>query len=306
MREPSDFASAPRAARARTSPAGSVGLGGLIALAALLLAGCAQPDPLTPLDPGSAPQEDADEQAQRLELVLEDLELRYAVSDPSTPAEILGPYVPAEQAPGEITEHVALGSQSRAYVSAHAAYLDDEWGGTERPVAVDVVAEEATVVGSVSEDPVARVMMTTTYEFEDAPATTVTAEYAISWSAGGAPDEVRLDEVYPLYEDAGRPALDSGEGKGSPSGAVHDYLRALTHGSSRDVDSMEGTIHTSEDLREALKEQLVASPRYTPVEIPAARAGDQHVVYFVPDSGARAVRLEVTVTDDGPTVVPRL
>ncbi|MEP7763005.1 hypothetical protein [Sanguibacter sp. 25GB23B1] len=302
MRTPTDSARAPGASRARTPLAGIVGIVALV----VLLTGCAGPDPLTPLDPGSAPQEDADEQAQRLERVLEDLELRYAVSDPSTPAQILGPYVPAEQAAAEITEHVALGSQSRAYVSAHAAYLDDEWGGAERPTAVDVVAEEARVVGTVSEDPVARVVMTTTYAFDDAPATVVSAEYAISWSSATGPDEVRLDEVYPLYDDAGRPALDSGEGKGSPSGAVHDYLRAVTHGSSRDVDSMEGTIHTSEDLREALKAQLVASPRYTPVEIPPARAGDQHVVYFVPDSGARAVRLEVTVTDDGPMVVPRL
>lgn len=298
---------------------------GVVALAGMLT-GCAGPDPLTPLDPGAAPQADADEQARRLALVLENLEVRYAVSDVSAPADLLGPYVTAEQAAGVLTEHVVLGNQSRAYVSAHAAYLDDEWAGRERPTSVDVVAGEATVVGTVSEEPVARVVVTTTYAFDDAPPTTVEAEYAISWSprssapsgsgeAAGTGDEddadddadaARLDEVYPLYEDGGHPALDSGEGKGSPSGAVHDYLRAVTYGSSRDVDSMEGTIHTSDDLRDALKDRLMASPRYTPVEIPPARDGDEHVLYFVPESGAQAVRFEVTVTDDGPRVVPHL
>ena len=267
-----------------------------------LLSGCAGAGPLIPLEPGVAPQADADEQAERLEVVLEDLERRYAVSDPTTPAEFLGPYLPAEDAAEELTDHVALGSQSRAYVSAHAAYLDDEWSGRERPQDVDVVAGEVSVVGAVSEDPVARVVVTTTYAFDDAPSRSVSAEYAISWRAG----DVRLDRVQPLYDHAGRPALDSGEGDGSPSGAVHDYLRAVTFGSSRDVDALEGTIRTSSELREALKAELVASPRYTPVEIPPARAGDVHVLYFVPDSGAHPLRFEVSVTDDGPVVVPHL
>src|SRR5699024_699672 len=148
-----------------------------------------------------------------------------------------------------------------------AAYLDDEWQGRDRPQDIDVVVEEVAVVGALSEAPVARVVVTTSYVFEDAPPQQVSAEYAISWEAGVD----RLDRVQPLYDAAGRPALDSGEGAGSPTGAVHDYLRAVTFGSSRDVDELEGTIHTSTELREALKAELEASPRYTPVEIPPAR-----------------------------------
>ncbi|WP_143556670.1 hypothetical protein [Sanguibacter antarcticus] len=319
MSTPSTSVRAPRAARglhALRSALGAVALAGL-------LSGCTGPDPLTPLEDGDAPQADADRQAHRLELVLENLELRYAVSDTSNPPHLLAPFVPAEQAALALTEQLALGNQAQAYVSAHAAYLDDELAGTDRPDDVDVVVDDVTVLGSAAGDPVARVSVVTTYGFDDAPSTTTTTEYAISWSsrsvtADGSPasspgdDEVddpgavRLEAVYPLYEDGGRPALDSGEGTGSASNAVHDYLRAVTYGSSRDVDALEGSIRTSDELREVLKEELAASPRYTPVEIPAARAGNEHVLYVVPATGAQALRLDVTLTDAGPTVVPRL
>lgn len=274
---------------------------GVVALSGPL-AGCAGPEPFTVLEPGAAPQADAEEVAQDLELVISELELRYAVADRSTPAQHLGPLLPVERAAEELTEHVGLGSQAQAYVSAHAAYLDDEWEGGDRPRDVRVETDEVAVVGELAEDPVARVLVTTTYEFDDAPPTTVSAEYAISWSR----DDERLAVVYPLYDDAGRPAVDSGEGQGSPAGAVHDYLRAVTHGSDRDVDELEGAIHTSRELRAALKAQLVESPRYTPVEIPTARSGDDHVLYYVPATGAKPLRFEVGVTADGPVVVPHL
>ena len=317
-------------------------LGGLARLASVVLGaaltttaltGCAEAESMVPLAPvtdtSSRIQVQAQTQADRLVLMLQALEERYTL-EPAAPGRNLPdqpaadpPFLTAAatvtEAPEQLSTHFNLASQSRAFVQAQASYLEDSAEAGAGPVAVTVEATEVEVIGSSPEGaPVARVMVETTYRYADGPSTATSGGYALSWDSGsnvdvdGAPatgryfDGARLISVLPLYGQADRPALDSGVGAKSPSNAVHTYVQAITHGSSGNISALEGTVRSSDDFRAVLKERLVAGPRYTVVELPAAQMGAAHVLYVIQDDVPGALRLDVVLGSDGPTVVPRL
>lgn len=321
----------------------------VVALAVMgaLLSGCAQEPATVRLGPVTE-TDGAEQQADRLVLVLDALEERYTVGavgasgsvgttgtaqvDPvaTTPA-VPTPAVPSTAVPTSATQplvltatatpaqaaqqlasQVPLTSRSRAFVHAQAAYLTDAVARGPRPVAVDVVATSVEVVGTTPDgETVARVVVETTSRYAEEPDAVATAPYALTWSAGtgsgdGDGDVPDLGAVLPLVDDAGHPALDSGLGEESPVSVAHGYVRAITHGSPSTVSDLEGAVPSSGDFRAVLKEHLEAGPRYTVVEIPAARTGAEHVLFVVQDGLADSLRLDVTMTEDGPVVVPRL
>ncbi|SDC91596.1 hypothetical protein SAMN05216410_2540 [Sanguibacter gelidistatuariae] len=304
-----------------------------LAMAATVLAGCGEAAPLLPLDPvaGAPSEAQAQAQADRLVLMLAALEQRFTAEptvktvgladDPEEVAPFLSADATVDEAPDALSRHFNLASQPLALIEAHAAYLEDIASAGPRPVTVDVEATDVDVVGtSPVGDPVARVVVETTYRYATGPDAVTSAEYAVSWASavGGAVDAhgtavqgpyfdgVRLTEILPLYDDAGRPALDSGLGEDSPSNAVHGYVRALTHGSSANVSALEGTVRSSEDFRAVLRDRLKSVGRYSVVEVPGARMGDTHVMFVIQEGVPGALRLDVTIGRDGPTVVPRL
>lgn len=284
--------------------------------------------PLGPVRSGlSAGQAQA--QADRLVLVLAALEERFTVKpeavgladDPAGMVPFLSATATVAQAPEELSAHFNLASQSRAFIQAHAAYLEDCAAAGPRPVSVEVVATEVEVVGTGPDEmPVARVVVETTYHYSSGPATVMSVDYAVSWSTGAGAgvdahgdvvrgpyfDGVRLASISSLYGTTGAPALDSGLGKNSPTNSVHGYIAAITYGSEANVSAWEGTVRSSEDFRAVLRERLRSGPRYTVVEVPAARMGSGHVLFVIQDGLPGALRLDVTIDSGGSTVVPRL
>lgn len=314
-----------------------------LAVAVTVLAGCAEPAPLVPLAPleGSSSTAQAEEQANRLVLLLTALEQRFAVEpmveevgltptptptatpvfSPALITQYLSATATVDEAPIELSSHFYLATQPRSFLAAHAAYLEDCASARPRPASIDVTATDVEVVGTDSNgDPVARVVIETTYSYLNGIDSIASVEYALSWSPGvgggvdahGKPaqgphfDGVRLAEILPMYDDAGQPALDSGLGKTSPVNAVHGYIQALTHGSGANITAMEGTVRSSEDFRALLKDRLKSAGRYSVAEVPGARMGNTHVLFVIQDGVPGALRLDVTIGPDGPTVVPRL
>lgn len=318
-----------------------------LAVAVTVLAGCAEPAPVVPLEPleGSSSTAQAEEQADRLVLLLTALEERFAlepmvekvglgptltptptptatsVFSPSPIPQYLSATATVDEAPIELSSHFYLATQARSFLAAHAAYLEDCASASLRPASIDVTATDVEVVGTdPNGDPVARVVIETTYHYLNGVDSKTSVEYALSWSPGvgggvdaqGKPaqgphfDGVRLAEILPMYDDAGQPALDSGLGKASPVNAVHGYIQALTHGSSANITAMEGTVRSSEDFRALLKDRLKSAGRYSVAEVPGARMGNMHVLFVIQDGVPGALRLDVTIGPDGPTVVPRL
>ena len=302
------------------------------ALALTTLTGCAQAESMVPLEPvtdvSAATQVQAQTQADRLVLMLQALEDRYTLDrasaltlpDAQRPAPaLLTPAATPAEVPEQLSAHLNLASQPRAFVEAQATYLRDSAPTDARPVAVDVEATEVEVVGATPDGmPVAQVVVETTSRYDGAPSTATSAGYAVSWAPGrnvdlsGAVvtgphvDGIRLVSVLPLYGQPGSPALDSGVGARSPSNVVHTYVRAITHGSSANISALEGTVHSSDDFRAVLKERFVAGPLYAVVELPAAQLGAGHVLYVIQEDVPGALRLDVALDGDTPTVVPRL
>lgn len=310
------------------------------AVATTVLAGCAEAESMVPLEPvtdsSSRTQVQAQTQADRLVLMLQALEDRYTLQpavpvrtlpdEPQAATTLLDASADPTEVPEQLSEHLNLDSQPRAFVQAQASYLQSQASSlavsadTQTwPVAVTVEATDVAVVGSTPDGtPVARVMVATTSHHAEGPSTVTSAGYALSWApgrnvdasgttvTGPSFDGTRLVSIQPLYGQPDRPALDSGLGPRSPSNAVHTYVRAITHGSSANISSMEGTVRSSDDFRAVLKERLMAGPRYTVVELPAARLGAAHVLYVIQEDVPGALRLDVILGQDGPTVVPRL
>ena len=308
-----------------------------LVVATTALAGCADAESTTPLAPVSdeaspeaqEAQEHAETQAARLVLVLQALEDRYSLAPqtrsaglthrPFSAPALLPATSTLAQAPETLSTRFNLDSQSRAFIQAQAAYLESSALGLAGPAQITVTATDVAVVGATADGaPVARVVIETTYRYTEGPSTVTSTGYAVSWVPGSDVDAhgnavqgahfdgQRLSSVLPLYGQPDAPALDSGLGKQSPSNAVHSYVRAITHGSSANVSDLEGTIRSSDDFRAVLKERLVAGPLYTVVEVPVARTGSAHVLYVIQEDVPGALRLDVILGQDGPTVVPRL
>jgi hypothetical protein len=284
---------------------------GLLTLATVsVLSGCVSADPweeVSPVPVDADPAvlaEQATEQAETLGRLLQEVEARFALEAPEL--EILDAGTPAEEVATVLADAVPVNSQARAFLWSHAEYVEQQWSRDTPAREVTVVAGDAEVLGVASGDPVASVPVRTTYVLDDGTRHESAVDYAVSWRETTSSGEVRLMTVRPLYEDDDAAALDSGAGKGSPLGAVHDYVRAVTHGSSGTIDRFEGTVRTSEELRSALKDRLLAVPRYTPVEVPCARMGSTHVVYLVQDGADELLRFDVDVSGDDPVLVPYL
>lgn len=308
-----------------------------LTLTVIVVGGCAEAQSMVPLAPvvsGSSRVHaqalaQAETQADRLVLMLEALEEHYVPKEtiqgdvpPSPPAEVpvfLSATPSVSEIPEQLSTHFNLAVQPRAFVQAQAAYLEDAAPLAPRPVSVTVTGTDVEVIGSTPEGvPVARVTIQTTYDYADGPSTVNADDYALTWESGSNVDShgaqargphfdgLRLTSILPLYGQADSPALDSGLGKKSPSNAVHSYVRAITHGSSENISDLEGPVRSSDDFRDLLKERLLAGPRYTVVELPAAQLGSAHVLYVVQDEVPGALRLDVTLGRDGATVVPTL
>ena len=267
-------------------------------------------------------------EADRLALMLEELEqhvlretspVRVSPSQSAEEPAFLTGSPSISEIPEQLSAHFNLAVQSRAFVQAQAAYLKATAPSAPRPTDVTVEATDVEVIGSTPDGaPVARVTTQTTSDYADGPSAVAAVEYAVTWEPGSNVDSngsrvsgphfdgVRLTSILPLYGQGDRPALDSGLGKQSPSNAVHSYVRAITHGSGANVSDLEGPVRSSDDFRALLKERLLAGPRYTVVELPAARLGAAHVLYVVQDEVPGALRLDVVLGRDGATVVPRL
>lgn len=292
----------------------------LVAILGGVLSACSPPS-LTVLRPATdVPLDDAEAQAARLVELLEQIELSFSVADPERAGLELDPDAAVADATVSLAETHALSGQARAYATAHATHARDQWASTPRPTDVSVAATDVTVAGrSAATDPIAGVTVQITYEFASGPDMVVSGDYATSWTDGagaGVPGggtgsaspaaATPMLEVYPLYRDGTRPALDSGTGARSPLGSAREYVRAVARDGHATLDRLEGTVHSSEDLREEVSKVLAALPRYTLVEIPLARTGTQHTVYVVQDDDEARLRLDVTIDDDGPVVTALL
>ena len=301
------------------------------ALTVTLLAGCADAEstvPLTPVsDPSAHTREQAQLQAERLALVLQALEDRFTL-DPDAPGRpgvtsAVPTSVSAQATPAEASEqlsaHVSLSAQAMAFVQAQAAYLEDGATGSLRPDEIAVEVVDVEVVGTDPDGmPVARVVIETTSRYGQGPSSVSSVEYGVSWASerdedahgtqvtGTHVDGLQVSAIRPLYSQGGSPALDSGESEQSPSNAAHSYVRAITHGSSATISALEGTVRSSDDFRAVLKDRLTAAPRYTVVEVPGGQMGAAHVLFVIQEGAAGALRLDVVLGRDGPTVVPRL
>lgn len=295
---------------------------GLVLAVLVGLLGACSPASFTPLGPAPADAslDTAVKQSDRLALLVEQLELRYSVAAPPGPDVWLAPGLPARDVSAALSDHVFLSGRSRTYLEAHATYLTSEWGGATRPTGVTVTASDVSVVGTdVRGDAVAGATIAVTYAFDDAPDRTRETRYAVTWSEGTGPvdadgnsvsgehlDDTRLVGIEMLHESDGQPALDAGEGSRSPRGAVLDYAHALRSGTDRAIDALEGGVHTSDEIREELRETLLAAPRYSTVEMPTDPYDDEHVVYLLDEGPGPVVGFDVTFDDDGPVVAPRL
>lgn len=280
-----------------------------LALLALVLTACGATQSVATLgDVSSSISSEDEAAADQLIVILNSVNQVFSVQN-GTPTLIAGGSTPA-QAQASLKDQLGLADQPAVFVQALAQH-GQQVPVQKRPMSVVVAATEVRSARGAAAAHITLVTVNNTYSGDPvsanpgAPEFVTSTLYAVEWSTSpNGVGAVQIDQILPVYADAqGNPALDSGSGRRSTKGIVLEYVSALAKGDDASIDSFEGVIATSPELRATLKTALSGNGRITVVELPDAQAGATRIVYGVLTEDQQLLRFDVTETDGDLTVV---